>query len=91
MNSRALPHKIALTLAIFAFGIIWIVGTLCRIQGYAIAYRALLAAAAFWAAGLVMGRVFVNGITEAAVAEHLRKERSKKSEKDARKEDAEEE
>ena len=72
-NLRILPQKAALVMAIMAFGVVWGAGLLWHVPGYAIAWRSVLAAGVFWAVGLVMGRVFVNGLTE-AISEHLRRE-----------------
>ena len=78
MNLQILPHKIAFVLSMVAFGVVWLVGLAANVTGEALALRALLAGAGFWALGLMMGRVFVNGISE-ALSEHLEESDGKKA------------
>jgi hypothetical protein len=65
MNLHVLPHKLAILAAVCAFGAAWVVGLSCDVPIDRISLRALLAAAAFWAMGLMAGRLIVNGICEA--------------------------
>ena len=78
MNLQVLPYKIAFALSMIAFGIVWIVGISSNVTGETLALRGLLAGAGFWALGLMMGRVFVNGVSE-ALSEHLEESDGKKA------------
>jgi len=78
MNLRVLPQKVALVLAMTAFGAVWAAGLLWHVPGHTIAWRSLVAAGLFWAGGLVMGRIFVNGLSE-AISEHLGREEKRVS------------
>jgi len=71
MNLHVLPHKLALLSALLAFGIAWGVGLALGVPIDTISWRALLAAAAFWAMGIVAGRLVVNAVCE-AFAEQVR-------------------
>lgn len=69
---RVLPQKVALVFCIAAFGGVWLVGMVSDVAAHTTAVRAVAAAAAFWAMGLVMGRAFVNALSQ-ALSEHLQK------------------
>ncbi len=76
MNLHVLPHKLALLGAVCAFGVAWMIGLLCDVPIDRVSLRALLAAAAFWAMGIVAGRLIVNTICEAFAEQVQSQDRS---------------
>jgi hypothetical protein len=76
MNLNILPQKVALIMSILAFGAVMIVGMVCEVPAHVTAYRSVLGGIGFWVLGLVLGRIFVNGMAE-ALAEQMHKENRK--------------
>jgi hypothetical protein len=71
-NLHLLPRKAALILSMLAFGTALVVGLVRELPPHVMATRAVLGAMAFWAVGLVAGRVFLHAVTEALAEEMTR-------------------
>lgn len=74
MKLHLVPHQLAILAATAAFGVAWLAGLAADVPVDAIAWRAILAAGAFWLLGLLAGRMVLDAIIDAMGEQHERTE-----------------